>query len=313
MSSSAEVLSCSHRDANQIFAKLLSCSDLNVSLHPALIHVAEILSGSARSPQRTLLSRYHDEIFLLVDLLLNGYYLHYFQSGWAEKVHGLIRRYSENPRSTNLIKSLFSLVIWPYIFRKMEDFLSKFKDERRGPSRVAALALQLYPYLKKFFLLLQIRTAVRFLSNKSPFSSLMLEILDVRLQRRTEKDEEELKSRIRSGSVPFRLIHCLFRNVAWAATVGLLVTQLWSASADEVRSALAAAVPPAPKLPIMDLRVPSGHCPICRNIFVNAMAVKETRIVFCGKCISEYVRVNKRCPFTGNSLSEDSLVKIFHI
>ena len=301
----------------QHFGKILACHDLNSLLKPAFSHFLDSISGSRSATTRTITTRYRDELILLVELLLNGYSLRHFHSGWAEHQHDLIRRYHKSHSDAkNLLKSLFSLAVWPYTMAKLDSLIVKLQEHRDAnqsiKQRIFALAVKVIPFIKKLFLLLNIRTAVRFMRGASPFTSVLLEFLGVSIHQRSEADVLRRKGYWTFASI----VHWLLRCLGGAATGLTLLLQFWSASADDIRTVLSLAIPPIPQQQMPPgIKQSAGrrdHCPICgKKHFVEPVAVRETGLVFCRKCISPYIAVHGQCPLTRTALTHESLVRIF--
>ncbi|KAM3598272.1 uncharacterized protein V6R79_015950 [Siganus canaliculatus] len=157
----AHLTSAAVNEQPSIF-EVLAQESLMEAVRPALRHAVKVLAES--NPSRFgFLWRRFDELYLLLDLLLQNHFLSHCSASFSENFYGL-KRVSGGKRQLpahlglrgmSHCRSLLLLCLVPYLRAKLDSTLARQRDEedfsiRLGQSRVQRLyraAVAAYPYV----------------------------------------------------------------------------------------------------------------------------------------------------------------------
>ncbi|ORZ33878.1 Pex12 amino terminal region-domain-containing protein [Catenaria anguillulae PL171] len=117
--------------------ELIAQEKLNALLSPALRYI--LATYAARYPRYLLrVLQYHDELFVVLMLIVQRHYLRVNKGSFAETFYGLKRARSEkHNRSSDLTpqnvrQSLFALVVAPYLKSKLDEAYAELLTEQGG-------------------------------------------------------------------------------------------------------------------------------------------------------------------------------------
>ncbi|XP_038615211.1 peroxisome assembly protein 12 [Tachyglossus aculeatus] len=319
-------------DRPSIF-ELVAQDNLMSALKPALQHVAKVAAG--RDPARYgVLWRWFDELFALLDLLVQRHYLSTAGASFSENFYGLKRtadaagggRPGLPPEQ--LRRSLLLLVLVPYLRGKLDKLACGLRDEddysirpaasRRGRLRRAFLAAYPFAHLawEAWFLGQRLGYTLGPAGRHSP----LLGLAGVRLVRLTPDDVRPAEETPRSARA--KLQQGLARAAGASLSAAVFFLQFldwWYASDGREAAGGPAAGPPAPPPPVHLAHRPDAPllpklrtaCPLCHKVRANATALATSGYVFCYRCVYTYVHHHRACPVTGYATEVQHLVRLY--
>ncbi|KYO39375.1 peroxisome assembly protein 12 [Alligator mississippiensis] len=336
-------------EAPSIFEAVAQDSLMAV-LRPALRHVAKVLAES--NPGRYgCLWTWFDEIYALLDLLLQQHYLSKCSASFSENFYSLKRTvlgHSKGPcrlASAGLPKqqhwkSLLLLVLIPYLKGKLEKLVSSLREEDEYSIHLPSSAwkrfyrafLAAYPFVNMawegWFLIQQLC----YILGKTQHHSPLLRLAGVRLVRLTVDDIQALEKKLVAATASHSIkdqVHAAVKKVlggvAFSLSTGLSVgvfflqfLDWWYSSENQetIKSLTALPTPPPP----IHLDHGTGSpllpklktvCPLCRKIRNNDTVLSTSGFVFCYRCVYNYVKSHQRCPITGYATELQHLVKLY--
>lgn len=347
----AHLTSTAVREQPSIF-EVLAQESLMGAVKPALRHAVKVLAES--NPSRfAFLWRHFDELYLLLDLLLQSHFLSHCSASFSENFYGLKRvpagqglPVGVGLRRTSRWRSLVLLCLLPYLRAKLESTLARQRDEedfsiRLSQTRIQRLyraAVAAYPYISSACQLLVFCQHLLFVFGVSRTHDPLLWLARVRLARLTAKDVRDMELRSSNTGHPAEgsplrrawwLLAQAARGVAaslsTSLSLGVFFLQFleWWYSSDNQGAVKALTSLPAPPPPLHLLTGQGGgagrpgvdprSCPLCHRTRSNATVLSTSGYVFCYRCIYTYVRGNRRCPLTGYPSEPQHLIKIYSV
>lgn len=317
--------------------EVLAQESLMEAVRPALRHAIKVLAES--DPSRFgALWRSFDELYLLLDLLLQNHFLSHSSASFSENFYGLKRAVRGGAHSTRLglpaaahRRSLLLLCLAPYMRAKMEAALARQRDEEdfsirpSSPSpgrRLYKAAIMAFPYISSAWQVWIFCQQLLFVFEKASTHNPLLWLAGVRLLRLNASDVRDMQgSGQASGSRPHgprwflsRALRGVALTLSTSLSLGVFFLQFldWWYSSDNRSAAESLTALPAPPPPL-HLRAPTTgrSCPLCLFLRVNATVLSTSGYVFCYRCIYTYVKVNRRCPLTGFPSELQHLIKIY--
>ncbi|NXT51866.1 PEX12 protein, partial [Pluvianellus socialis] len=209
----AHLTAASAGDDRPSIFEAVAQDSLMAALKPALQHLVKVLAES--NPGRYgFLWRWFDEIYVLLDLLLQQHYLARCSASFSENFYSLKRIPTGGGRRQPLVtaglpkkqhwKSLLLLVLVPYLKGKIEKLVSSLREEDEysihPPSsswkRFYRAFLAAYPFVNMtwegWFLIQQLC----YILGKAQHHSPMLRLAGVRLVRLTAEDIQALETKL---------------------------------------------------------------------------------------------------------------------
>ncbi|KAH7699125.1 PRX-12 protein [Aphelenchoides avenae] len=298
---------------------ILAQQSLTTSLKPALQHVVKFVTQSTRG-NLLLANKFFDELYALLLLLLENHYLKRYGGSFSENFYGL-KRVALNASSLSRIKSLFYLVMMPYIRDKLDAFSEKLRDiPPRQRKLWSQYFLRFYPHLKTVLAAVALAFQVAYAFSYTTVPSLSLLLVGVRLERLTPQDIQSFEA------IPLHLqktgiIARLWRFLVSIPSVlgrllsyGLFVVQFLEYFYNDDMSNKLSLGPqraPAPPHPYKVLSLDADKCPLCYRRRENDTALAVSGYVFCFKCINDYVRREGQCPVTFIPASHEQLIRLY--
>ncbi|KAM9779972.1 peroxisome assembly protein 12 [Neosynchiropus ocellatus] len=341
----AHLTTASGHEQPSIF-EVLAQESLMEAVKPALRHAVKVLAESNPSVFGILWRRF-DELYLLLDLLLQNHFLSHSGASFSENFYGLKRVCTGAGRPAGLAlsrksrwRSLLLLCVAPYLRAKLEALLARQKEEDDFSIRVARNRTQkmfravaaAYPYVSTAWQMLVFSQQLLYIFGKSRTHSPLLWLARVRLERLNALDFRELELKSgrtsdpaagslvqRAGQLMSQAARGVAVSLSTSLSLGVFFLQFldWWYSAENqttVKTLTTLPVPPPP----LNLASPSSgdpaqdrNCPLCGKPRTNATALSTSGFVFCYPCIYTHVKAERSCPLTGFPSELQHLIKIY--
>lgn len=320
--------------------EVLAQESLMEAVKPALRHAVKVLAES--NPSRFgFLWRSFDELYLLLDLLLQNHFLSKCSASYSENFYGLKRVWCGRGLSARLglpgaarWRSLLLLCLVPYLRAKLDATLARQRDEedfsiRLAQSRSQRLyraAVAAYPYVSSAWQAWIFCQQLLFVFGKAKTHNPLLWLAGVRLLRLNARDLRDMQQSGAGGGLPdgsllqrawwllSRAAGGVALSLSTSLSLGVFFLQFldWWYSADNQSAAKSLTSLPAPPPPLhLQPGADRRSCPLCLRLRANATALSTSGFVFCYRCIYSYVKANRRCPLTGFPSELQHLVKIY--
>ncbi|XP_063808629.1 peroxisome assembly protein 12 [Pseudophryne corroboree] len=340
----AHITTASPADDRPSIFEVVAQESLMVAVRPALHHIVKVLAES--NPARYgLLWRWFDELYTLLDLLLQQHYLSWASASFSENFYGLKRvAIGSTGRQHTLQrkeywKSLMLLVLVPYLRLKLEKLVKKLREEEDYSIQIPTLfrkrcykaILASYPFVKLSwegcFLFYQLRYILWNTRHHSP----LLSLAGVQLARLTLEDMQAMDSKsgksvstqsvLSVGSILKKALGGVSMTLSSSLSLGVFFLQFleWWYSSENQDTLKSLSSLPAPSPPIhFDLEIYSPLlpklktvCPLCRKVRVNDTALGTSGYVFCYRCAYYYVKNHQRCPVSGYPTELQHLIRLY--
>ncbi|XP_053310797.1 peroxisome assembly protein 12 [Spea bombifrons] len=344
----AHITTASAGDDRPTIFEVVAQESLMAAVRPALHHVVKVLAESNPARYGTLW-RWFDELYMLLDLLLQQHYLSWANASFSENFYGLKRvkvgstgAHCPLPRK-QYWKSLLLLVLVPYLRVKLEKLVSRLREEEdysiQNPTsfrkRLYKAFLASYPFVRfsweGLFLFYQLRYILWHGRHHSP----LLGLAGVQLARLTlddlkamEKITEKPTARQAAMSLSQR-VRCIMKkaiggvafSVSSSLSLGVFFLQFleWWYSSENQETLKSLNTLPVPSPPLhFELETYSPLlpklktvCPLCRKVRVNDTALGTSGYVFCYRCAYYYVKNHQRCPVSGYPTELQHLIRLY--
>ncbi|KAM4716645.1 peroxisome assembly protein 12 [Anableps anableps] len=321
--------------------EVLAQESLMEAVRPALRHAVKVLAES--NPSRFgFLWRHFDELYLLLDVLLQNHFLSHCSASFSENFYGL-KRVSNGrglPARLGLCKSsrwrsLLLLCLVPYLRAKLEATLARQREEEDFSIRLAQTrnqrlyraAVAAYPYVSSAWRAWIFCQQLLFVFGVSRTHSPLLWLASARLARLNAQDLRDLERKTSNGQKPtggrllqraWRLMSQAAQGAAASLSLGVFFLQFleWWYSSENQSTLKTAASLPAPPPPLhlqedVQAAADKNNCPLCQKLRTNATVLSTSGFVFCYRCIYTYVKANRCCPLTGFPTELQHLIKIY--
>ncbi|GET88015.1 peroxin 12, putative [Leishmania tarentolae] len=230
----------------------------------------------------------------------------------------------------NKIISLFLLTLKPYLERKAEQWYVRHTDTSvdavamrnayacRYPHRAALshfLAKYAYPMYHLMKQGSRFLYTMCFLLEMTPYTSPLHRVFGIALRRSTLEDSLSVGPRAQRALLVARvvliLVFCGFRLLDFTRNAD------GASSPRQIREE-GLPIPPPPVLG-SDVPLPedrsslpnAGECPVCRKHVTNAAVCLVSGIVGCYPCLQGYVREQRTCPVTHQSMGVEQIRRVF--
>ncbi|CAJ0583546.1 unnamed protein product, partial [Mesorhabditis spiculigera] len=320
---------------------VMSQESLMKSLKPAMRHLVKYLAMVSPSRFSTA-SKWYDELYTLFDLWLQNHFLKKYGASFSENFYGMKRIFQKTGTmpmaGLSKIRSLFILVLWPYLRDKMDQlhddlkvrlaYMSQAAKDSNLKLRLANLFVKYYPWLKTIISTATVLLQTAYIINRCFIHSPFLWAAGVRLERLTPNDLAAF------DGIPAHLQPTNFLQRMWRWFLGLpgVVSRLFGYGLffvqfvdfmynSDVGSQLTKKntgykVPPAPhKLLINEENIgtlETHKCPLCLKKRVNSTALSTSGYVFCYTCIDTYLKQYGQCPITHVPADTKQLIRLYH-
>ncbi|XP_029364920.1 peroxisome assembly protein 12 [Echeneis naucrates] len=344
----AHLTSTSENEQPSVF-EVLAQESLMDAVKPALRHAIKVLAES--NPSRFgFLWRRFDELYLLLDLLLQNHFLSHCSASFSENFYGLKRVSAWRGSSTCLglhrkshWRSLLLLCLAPYLRAKLEATLAQQRDEedfsiqlaQSRSRRLYRAAMAAYPYIRSAWQVVTFCQQLLFIFGVSRTHNPLLWLARVRLARLNAQDIRDME--LMSSNTGYPADRSLVQKAWWlmsqaargvavpistSLSLGVFFLQFlewWYSSENQgtLKSFTTLPAPPPPlhlqeELSCGDKPGPDSRtCPLCRRPRTNTTVLSTSGFVFCYHCIYMYVKANRCCPLTRYPSELQHLIKIY--
>ncbi|CAG9530454.1 unnamed protein product [Cercopithifilaria johnstoni] len=304
--------------------ELIAQDSLAISIRQAVHHIVKYLYEC--NPSRYgLLWKWYDEIYAAADLVLESFYLKKYGGSLAENFYGMKRIVNGTCRSASRgfpkLRSLFMLVGWPYIMKKLEKFhllLSTYTIRSFSEQlSFVHILIKFYSWIKILFSTFAFLLKIAYILSLCNVHSPELKFANVYLVKFTQTAFGEANQKS-----SWRVLIILANILTRCITYGLYFIQFLdfyynSDTGENFRMEQRIRNWRYPSAPHKKLRESSvllletNKCPLCLRQRTNDTVLAVSGYVFCYGCIYSYVEQEKKCPVTGLSANVDDLIKIF--
>lgn len=332
-------------DRPSIF-EVLAQESLMGAVRPALLHAVKVLAESNPSRYGFLWRRF-DEIYVVLDLLLQHHFLLRTSASFSENFYNLKRvtglrderlAHLGLPRKSHW-RSLLMLTLMPYLRAKLEQILAKQRDEdefsiRLPQSRMQKLYrafLAAYPYVSVVWDSSVFCQQLLYVFGRAKSHSPFLWLSGVQLSHLTTLDirNMDLKPATRSATIgsgvgerlrqlTSTVIGGLAISLSTSLSMGVFFLQFlewWYSSENQSTIKTLTSLPtPPPPIHLQDQSGLAKHnklCPVCRKVRTNDTVVSTSGFVFCYRCIYVYIKAHQKCPMSGYPSELQHLIKIY--
>lgn len=296
-------------EAQPSIFEIIAQHNLNSTLQPALEKLALFLSNCNKKYLHWTVQHY-DETFLVVNGLLQLYYLRKHDASFAEHFYGLRRQRVDGYEVSTLQKhfSWFYLVIVPYFYKK-------FKGKVADYQILEADQLLLddpYRNIKKALVYLHngieitwgswiLVNYIRYMSNKADSQLPSLQLLNLKLIYATNEDDQHfwaslIKGELSLGDIGAGLVKNTVQSLLEISAFFVQFLQAWNSE----RMNFSMTSLPVVRAPPEDVKSKNykGKCPICLLRWKMPTVVPISGYVFCMSCIYNHLRETGKCPVT---------------
>ncbi|XP_054880471.1 peroxisome assembly protein 12 [Poeciliopsis prolifica] len=325
--------------------EVLAQESLMEAVRPALRHAVKVLAESNPS-HFGFIWKCFDELYLLLDVLLQNHFLSQCSASFSENFYGLKRVSGGRSLPAHLglhksshWRSLLLLCLVPYLQAKLQVMLARQREEEdfsiRLPQtrkqRLYRAVVAAYPYVSSAWQSWIFCQQLLFVFGVSRTHSPLLRLANVRLARLTTHDLRDSQQKIRCRPRPAdgRLMQRAWWLMSRAAqgvavslstslSLGVFFLQFlewWYSSENQSTVKTITSLPaPPPPLHLQEDVQPTAdekNCPLCRKHRANSTVLSTSGFVFCYCCIYTYVKANHCCPLTGFPTELQHLIKIY--
>ncbi|XP_030196889.1 peroxisome assembly protein 12 isoform X1 [Gadus morhua] len=317
--------------------QLLAQESLMEAVRPALQHAAKVLA-EAHPSALGFLWRSYEELYLLLDLLLQSHLLSSRSASFSENFYGLKRV----PRAGGGAlgrgargRSLLLLCLLPYLLRRLRRAVSRRRDQDDFSIPPAPRLHRLHRLLAcggGAWAVLRLAQTLLYVAGRARTHSPLLWLAGVRLTPLTARDLSLMRRERPGGPTgSSRLVQAVVGvaggvagGVATALSLGTFFLQFlewWYSSdhQDSIKSLTSLPAPPPPLHLLQPRPSPSSSpsspssscCPLCGRLLSNHTVLSTSGYVFCYRCIYAFVKGSQRCPLSGYPTQLQHLVKIY--
>lgn len=329
----AHLTSATDVDQPSIF-EVLAQDSLMTTIRPAGKHAVRVLAET-RPAKFGWLLRWYEELYTVLDFLVQHHYLSTHNASFAENFYDLKRVPSGNTQAEQLSrklrwKSLACLVLIPYVKSKLDQIFEDLKrredtlPSNRNASlwvRLSKAFLAIYPYLHMVWEGTALWHMLSYAFRRCQWHSLLLRLSGTELRHCTLEDISDSSESAWGQASPFGWLGAVGQRVAEGAaatvstglTVGVFFLQFldWWYNSDASASSLTALPTPCPPQRDSAEMSSPNTCPVCSRLRTNETALSVSGYVFCFPCIYEYVKKHSCCPVTGFPAKTEHLVKLY--
>ncbi|XP_071943988.1 peroxisome assembly protein 12-like [Antedon mediterranea] len=340
-------LTGSVQTARPTYFEVIAQEGLMIALRPAMQYTCKILAE--RNPEHLgWLFRYADELYTILDSLLQHHFLLTTAASFSENFYGLKRVVIDGkgredktlslPWKQHLL-SMFCLVVMPYIKIKMEKLFHTFKEEdidgyltsTSDPlTRLKKTFLFVYPLVHMSWEGSALAYQMAYLFKKSDCHSPFVHLSGVKLSNLTRADmlnlmtKNETETQETTSGMNWLLeyskkfLAVSAHGISQGLSVAVFFLQFleWWYASENQESRIAVTSLPTPPPPSLSVEHDNGKfksniCPICNRPLTNDTAISTSGYVFCYPCIYGYVKKHQCCPVTKYPTLHQHLIKLY--
>lgn len=288
--------------------ELLAQERLTDLIRPCLRQILKFLND-IRPLSRTIrtLYQYKDEFILLIESIIQWFYLHSYSALVGEHFYSLKR--TANHRLRSMIFSVFL----PYVQIKLDSLHDQIAQNNTTTTNNNKYRRALFYFVLKLLPKIQVfiegvcwlyRLGYAF--GRIEYYSPALQLAGVKLIYAKEKTPTVM---------PTTTTGRLFAAISQIMSSGLFLIQFidwWNSTNKSKQNSTSTTVaPPLPRTTSNQPAVGRRQCPLCRQQCNVPTAVLGSGYVYCNACITDYVKRYHRCPTTNQPVTEEQLIKIY--
>lgn len=220
---------------------------------------------------------YKDEFALLIESLLQWFYLHFHSALAGEHYYGLKR--TANHRLRSLILSVFL----PYVKVKLNSLQDQIKLEGKNPKRNFFFIAKILPKLQIFLEAIGWLYRLSYGCGLSDYYSPTLQLANVKLAYAKDPSPIPLSKSLLSRFVSI---------ISQIVSTGLFIIQMidwWKTT--NAKSVL-------------------QPCFLCRKTCQEPTGLVESKDIYCYRCIDNYIHCYHRCPRTNRPVTHEQLIRL---
>ncbi|KAF2904853.1 hypothetical protein ILUMI_01324 [Ignelater luminosus] len=311
-------------EAKPSIFEVIAQSSLNSTLHPALQKVAMVLASI--NPKRfNWLSEYYEEVFFVLNGIIQHHYLRTKNASFSEYFYGLQRiSCNSDTKLSDYHKkvSLVFLIVLPYLKRKLEEKIQIYRIENAEGSiqtnvkgvckRAILVSHSFFEIFLNSWTLIQY---LRYMSDQSEFQLPFLQILKLKLVYSNElQDDSGFWSALFRGQLSFsELSKGFIQNTALSflelSAFFIQFLQVWNQERPNYNFSALPVVPPPP--PDNKAENYKGRCPICLQNWKIPTVLPVSGYVFCFPCIIRHLREHQCCPVTNLPAKPLDVIRLY--
>ncbi|XP_019854657.1 PREDICTED: peroxisome assembly protein 12-like [Amphimedon queenslandica] len=294
--------------------ELIAEDSMSQALRPAIRHVTKIVISSLPSISR--LSRYIDEICLVIEGLAQGLFLWRCNATISEKFYDL-ERYSCNAyKMRQTLKSLAIMLFVPYALAKIEKWYlllseeSEFVPLEQSRSNLKQsfkyYGFSSIPYIFTLWRAVKFIFQLLYLCRYSLYYSPELFMSRVQLVRKIEPFTPDNGTKHTSN--------VLKKGVQYVGPLFLFLLKFiewWYSGERQGAVKKFRSLPNPQPPPLATPEINPYTCPLCQKERKNPTALSCSGYVFCYVCIYNHVKNHHTCPVTLFPAVENQLIRIF--
>ncbi|KAK7479967.1 hypothetical protein BaRGS_00028794 [Batillaria attramentaria] len=288
----AHLTSATDADRPSIF-EVLAQDSLMTTIRPAGKHAARVLAET-RPERFGWLLRWYDEVYTVLDFLVQHHYLHTYNASFSENFYDLKRVPSGEEKAADQLstklrwRSLACLVFLPYLKYKLDQTFEDLKHrEDTLPTRGnVSLRVQfykaflaVYPYLHMVWEGTALWHMLSYAFQRCRWHSLLLRLSGTELRHCTSEDMSDSSEMAWSEARPLgwlgtmggKMLKGAATTVSTGLTVGVFFLQFldwWYNSDASAPSLTALPTPDPPQRDSVEMSKPNT-CPICGRLRTN--------------------------------------------
>ncbi|CAF3612664.1 unnamed protein product [Rotaria sp. Silwood1] len=283
-------------------SELLAQERFTNLIRPCLQQILKILQRiRPLSSLLKMLYQYKDEFILLIEGILQWFYLHFHSALIGEHFYGLKRT------ADHRLRSLIFSVFLPYVKLKLNSLHKQMHDNNTNRHVTYYMVLQLLPKIQILVDGISWLYRLSYAFGLIKYYSPTLHLANVKLT--YAKDPSPTIPSLSNTSRFFSIISQIISN-------GLFLIQLidwWNNSYGSKQNSVNHVTNPSS--PIIDRKRPrldnKHQCPLCRHSCNIPTVILGSSYVYCHACISDYVKRYHRCPTSSRPITNEHLVKIY--
>ncbi|CAF1033437.1 unnamed protein product [Rotaria sordida] len=280
-------------------SELLAQERLTNLIRPCLQQIFKILQKfHPLSSLLKILYQYKDEFILLIESILQWFYLHFYSALIGEHLFGLKRT------ADHRLRSIIFSVFLPYIKLKLNSFYEQMRTNNTNRHIIYYMILQILPKIQIFIDGLSWLYRLSYAFGLTKYYSPNLHLANVKLT--YAKDPSPTIPSLSNTTRFLSIISQIISN-------GLFVIQLidwWNNSKQNSINHITNL-----SLSINDRkrsRIDGKYqCPLCQQPCNIPTVILGSSYVYCYACINDYVQRYHRCPTSNKPITNEHLVKIY--
>ncbi|XP_022907229.2 peroxisome assembly protein 12 [Onthophagus taurus] len=307
-------------EAKPSIFEVIAQHSLNITLHPALKRIAEFLAESSPKHFNWLYTHY-EETFLVLNGLLQYYYIKKYDASFSEYFYGLKRISSDGKLLSDHQRKLsfLFLVILPYLKRKLEERINFYKIQNAEgvlTSKTKKLLIYSHSTFDLTWGVWVLINYLRYMSDKTIYQRPTLQLIQIQLILVEDRDDVSsfwgalFKGKLKLKEFTSGVLKHGLRTCLEIGAFFIQFLQTWYAEKSDFNVTALPTVPP----PNIDSKAKAlkGKCPICLQPWKIPTVLPASGYVYCFPCIVKHFRENaSTCPVSNIPVRALDLVRLY--